>query len=359
MNYDEAERAVKPLLSNEEYLLSNEEYGNQAELVALNNDELNGDGAGNESLPYGNTNNATSFPQTQIPTQTQIQSQAQSQALNQVQSQTQTQTYSQNQSKNMTRPTSSTSPNNGGQQPSSNTATYPVVEVIAPATLSAGYTFDAMVDGRVLTVVVPRGGVSEGQIFEAQTRAPLDESPEFLSVPQGFWKDGLFDFCRFGPKHPSICLAFWCPLVALGQITTRLGLKWDGEPATKPSQIRFTFNLFVLLTVVHMFLRSWPTLIFATYVVLVVARVRSHMRRRYDLPPTTKGLVRHDDPMWGTCGLGGGFSEDRYVVEDYCLPLVCLPCTISQMSRHTAMYETYEGVYCSSTGLPPHVPLVV
>lgn len=32
--------------------------------------------------------------------------------------------------------------------------TFPIVEVVAPATLATGYTFDAMVDGRVLTVVV-------------------------------------------------------------------------------------------------------------------------------------------------------------------------------------------------------------
>merc|ERR1740136_492935 len=114
-----------------------------------------------------------------------------------------------------------------------------------------------MVGGRVLTVVVPRKGVVKGQVFEAQTQAPMDESPEFLSVPQGFWKDGFFDFCRLGPMHPSIVLAVCCPLLALGQITTRLGLKWNGEPTSEPSQIKLTFLIFLFLTVLRMFLSSW------------------------------------------------------------------------------------------------------
>ena len=39
------------------------------------------------------------------------------------------------------------------------------VQVIAPATLEAGYTFDAMYEGVTFTVVVPDGGVSKGQRF--------------------------------------------------------------------------------------------------------------------------------------------------------------------------------------------------
>mmetsp|Transcript_34469 Transcript_34469/g.83403 ORF Transcript_34469/g.83403 Transcript_34469/m.83403 type:complete len:311 (+) Transcript_34469:118-1050(+) len=41
------------------------------------------------------------------------------------------------------------------------------VKVVAPATLSEGYTFDAVVDGRTVTVTVPTGGVKEGETFEA------------------------------------------------------------------------------------------------------------------------------------------------------------------------------------------------
>jgi len=39
------------------------------------------------------------------------------------------------------------------------------VNVIAPATLLEGYTFKATVDGKVFIVTVPKGGVSQGQVF--------------------------------------------------------------------------------------------------------------------------------------------------------------------------------------------------
>eukprot|EP00957_Ditylum_brightwellii_P026594 2011352-Ditylum_brightwellii.AAC.1 len=39
------------------------------------------------------------------------------------------------------------------------------VQVIAPATLNGGYTFDAMYDGVTFTVSVPEGGVVKGQRF--------------------------------------------------------------------------------------------------------------------------------------------------------------------------------------------------
>jgi hypothetical protein len=46
------------------------------------------------------------------------------------------------------------------------------------------------------------------------------------------------------------------------------------------------------------------------------------------------------------------------VVEDYCVSCFCAPCSVSQMSRHTAPYETYEGSCFSSNGMPPHAPVM-
>lgn len=311
---NEESNTVKPLLSESEYT--------QAPLTNAAPLEF-------ESVPYAN-GSRTYLPQNETQNETQTQTQFQAQP----QTQTQTQCNS----------------NNSGQPFIA--AVFPTVEVVAPATLSTGYTFDAMVDGRVLTIIVPSPGVTEGQVFEAQTKAPMDESPEVLQVPEGFWKDGLWDFCRFGPVHPSIVLACCCPLVALGQITTRLGLKWDGEPATNPNQSKWTFRLFLALSVAEIFIPRLFKWIFLTFVALVAARVRSHIRGRYSLPPTMEKVVPRDNRY---CS----FSEDRYVAEDYCLPMLCAPCAISQMGRHTAMYETYEGRFMSATGLPPHVPLMV
>lgn len=47
------------------------------------------------------------------------------------------------------------------------------------------------------------------------------------------------------------------------------------------------------------------------------------------------------------------------VVEDYLLSCFCAPCVVTQMSRHTAPYDTYDGSLCSSNGLPEHAPAMI
>ncbi len=56
------------------------------------------------------------------------------------------------------------------------------------------------------------GGVAKGQLFKGQTYPRIVESNQQLRVPMGGWKDSLFDFCRYGPFHSSLCLAVFCPL---------------------------------------------------------------------------------------------------------------------------------------------------
>jgi hypothetical protein len=41
--------------------------------------------------------------------------------------------------------------------------------------------------------------------------------------------------------------------------------------------------------------------------------------------------------------------------EDCCLAVFCTCCTIAQMGRHTADYETYQAYCCTDTGLANHV----
>ena len=99
------------------------------------------------------------------------------------------------------------------------------VQVIAPATLQSGYTFDAQYEGHTFTVTVPAGGVVKGQRFivpyvppllsaDATTiEAPLLPSSHIHrggaedTIPTGAWRDSLCDCCRFGPCHPSLCIA--------------------------------------------------------------------------------------------------------------------------------------------------------
>eukprot|EP00977_Amphora_coffeiformis_P018407 scaffold6456_cov147-Amphora_coffeaeformis.AAC.4 len=48
-------------------------------------------------------------------------------------------------------------------------------------------------------------------------------------------------------------------------------------------------------------------------------------------------------------------EERCYDLEDIMCASTCLPCTVAQMSRHTANYDDYEAVCCSRSGLPDGV----
>mmetsp|Transcript_7454 Transcript_7454/g.16905 ORF Transcript_7454/g.16905 Transcript_7454/m.16905 type:complete len:353 (+) Transcript_7454:207-1265(+) len=128
------------------------------------------------------------------------------------------------------------------------------VQVIAPATLEAGYTFDAMYEGVTFTVVVPSGGVSKGQRFIVPFTPPVTDAVAVAipassdstsangssskqqhshsgghGIPTGIWRDGLCDCCRFGPFHPHF-ICSWCfrPFL-MGQIMTRMKMTWLGQ----------------------------------------------------------------------------------------------------------------------------------
>jgi len=66
------------------------------------------------------------------------------------------------------------------------------------------------------------------------------------------------------------------------------------------------------------------------YFLFLMIKTRQEMRKMYYIP--------------GRCFLG-----------DFYVSLLCTPCALSQMERHTADYETYRGRCCSETGLPPQI----
>ena len=132
------------------------------------------------------------------------------------------------------------------------------VQVVAPATLEAGYTFDAMFEGVTFTVVVPDGGVSKGQRFivpfilstsdiaVAVPASSSDYDGDFSSVanknkhqtninnnnrgnPTGIWRDGLCDCCNYGPFHPHLWMSLCFRPFIIGQILTRMKMTWVGQ----------------------------------------------------------------------------------------------------------------------------------
>lgn len=243
----------------------------------------------------------------------------------------------------------------------------PYLEVVAPATLPEGYTFDAEANGHSFTVKVPVGGVEEGQRFSVPFPAGANgysgAAIPRASVPVGHWKDGLCDCFKYGVIHPALWNACCCPLVLVGQVMHRLKLTWLGGEGSV-AQTTATFRILLMITIAyHIFdqifkylplafiddygqptdgyinvvvIRIAVILLFAIFTMFLVCKTRRRIRERYSIP-----------------------EQNCKGCEDCCCAYWCACCTVAQMARHTADYETYAGLCCSETGMPPHAPSIV
>ncbi|KAL7474567.1 hypothetical protein ACHAW6_000539 [Cyclotella cf. meneghiniana] len=160
----------------------------------------------------------------------------------------------------------------------STAATPTNVQVIAPATLNAGYTFDAMYDGITFKVTVPVGGVVKGQRFIVPFTPPIAETVVGVpsgrrerggdgGIPIGVWRDDLCNCCVHGPCHPHFLNSWFCRSILVGQLLTRMKMTWLGQRDSLPqternsndSRVsirepwRDTFRNMVALTVVFFF----------------------------------------------------------------------------------------------------------
>ncbi|KAL3756090.1 hypothetical protein ACHAWU_009392 [Discostella pseudostelligera] len=244
----------------------------------------------------------------------------------------------------------------------------PFLEVVAPATLPEGYTFEAEANGHTFNVTVPMGGVEEGQRFSVPFTPGVNSGfagvaiPR-VSVPVGQWKDGLCDCFRLGVAHPVLWNARCCPLVLAGQIMHRLRLTWLGEEGSI-AETASTFRTLLSITVVYFVLNQififspfalmdengnvssdavlfveWRyilRILFTVFTWITVARLRSRIRSKYSIP-----------------------EKNCRGCEDCCCSIWCTCCALSQMARHTADYETYAALCCSETGLSPNAPSIV
>ena len=80
--------------------------------------------------------------------------------------------------------------------------------------------------------------------------------------------------------------------------------------------------------------RSLVGLAVSLFTLILMCKTRRHIRNKYSIP-----------------------QETCNGCEDCCCVYFCTCCTLSQMARHTADYETYRAACCSETGLPPHVSI--
>jgi len=236
-----------------------------------------------------------------------------------------------------------------------NSEPVPMVNVIAPASLPEGYTFEAQIGERTFTATVPAGGVKEGQSF--LTVLPPEGNTLRSNKVTGRWKDSLCDFCSFGCCHPHLCCAIFFPQLLMGQVMQRMKLTWLGESGKPESRTRNSFKivlgiylayeaLLLLLDLsfppkndgTYSALNALKTVVSASfffYTIFALMQTRGSIRKEFNIP-----------------------EEQCVGCEDLCCAVWCGCCTVTQLARHTAEYDTYRGVCCSETGLPPHVVVV-
>jgi len=227
------------------------------------------------------------------------------------------------------------------------------IDVVAPATLDAGYKLDVDVNGRRVNLTVPDGGVKEGQIFSA----PDPDSTPLLSAtrvegyepPRGAWKDELCDCCNYGPFHASLLNSWCCLCVGLGQLMQRMELTWFAMPATPEHSYKNTcVTIVIIFTVLYIFgdtiiyLAPFTPLITAEFILGLLSFILIGMTRKY---------IRTKYEIAATCG--GDYVEDALCAW-FCSCLV-----LGQMLRHTANYESKGSARCCTpTGLSMNEQIV-
>ena len=251
----------------------------------------------------------------------------------------------------------------------------PYLEVVSPATLPEGYSFEAEANGKTFPVQVPKGGVKEGQIFTVPfdiTTSSYTEGGTNNSAPIGRWRDDLCDCFKHGICHPMLWNACCCRLIALGQVIERMKLNWCGDEGTpflcavRPFRVLVFCQTFFIGRMIWVYYIAFSqqsaassssssaydyqvdsssstgpfyNFVYALGFVIVIfficltAKTRKRIRDRYDIREST-------------C----------HGCEDCCCAYWCGCCTIAQMARHTTEYEIYGAKCCSETGLSPDAP---
>ena len=243
--------------------------------------------------------------------------------------------------------------------------------VFAPATLQAGYSFPCRVDGIDFMVIVPDGGVTEGQAFKVPypTNRPVVavstagaanmtsgvaveaiSSHNHVHIPTGKWRNDIcdcFEVCHMGLFWQGWC----CTPLLLGQIMTRSKLNPLGSPVPDESYRSTCYviaGLWIGFVILLLFIRvfvdiSSVLLIWPFIMTFIAGNTRYSLRQRYQIP------VKCCHAFGGLC-------------DDWCCAFWCACCVTIQMARHTHptnRVDEYPYSCCSTTGFPPGAPDIV
>ena len=230
----------------------------------------------------------------------------------------------------------------------------PIVDVIAPADLPGGYHFEAEIQGRRFLATVPAGGVQKGDTFSCVMQ---DLETVGVGVPVGRWRDRLCDCGAYGICHALFLTTFFCPLLALSQVMTRLNYDFLGRPTNgKPATTAWCTMWSILIFLVTMngliytaYCYKWKQntpLSTADHAAIIILNAYALIYAIYSTASTRASL--REKYM---------IREHRFFdLEDCCCATFCMPCTICQMARHTAHYDEIDAACCKSTGLSEKEP---
>jgi len=233
------------------------------------------------------------------------------------------------------------------------------VKVISPATLKEGATFEATVDGIDFTVVVPEGGVGEGDDFEVPYPTKKEETsktgvslvdPEkgavnAYDIPTGKWRHELCDCCS------ACCCPFlmgWCCVpILMAQVMERMKFNFLGCPnesgGSQPICIVFTavtLAVVFLGAIIIRFTGYFGVFVWSAwglYLIIVFTCVRFEFRKRYQI----KGCCC-DNP-----------------VDDCCLSYWCSCCSAIQMARHLEDPDKAKYNAWTTNGADDNAPEIV
>ena len=262
-----------------------------------------------------------------------------------------------------------TMPENGGGE----IHTITMIRVVAPAKLEEGFTFDVLVDDSPFTVVVPKGGVKEGQEFDVpyesgdddenhrnEECSSLGQEDATLPIQSSSEEDEKFDengapFGRWRTKLCGCCdvvtqATFWmglcCTPVLIAQLLTRFRLTWKGQQGSQ-EETSLSFNRIVISMIIVLSISKLPllgSLLFPTFFIVVVVYVgsnlRNYVRKKYRIPSTLP-------TRWGES------------IDDCCCMCCCSCCSAIQMARHTHDDKEYPGYGCTTTGLEMSAPNIL
>lgn len=188
----------------------------------------------------------------------------------------------------------------------------------------------------------PEGGSVQGQKFAVPYKPGVVHATSVQANITGAWKDDIFDCSTFGVCHPSLVNACCCPLILLGQVMTRLKLDWLAKPASD-ADFKQTFStmacIFAVYAVVSLLfspvdpdepspIYNLVNFIYGVFLLVIMTQVRKIVRAKYEIP------------------------EERCIgCEDLCCAFWCSCCTVAQLARQTADYDSEEAAFFTNDGL--------